>query len=116
MTALSTEALTKLHHSVLSPVSVAVVKTRARHPASELNTKKAESWPVLRLDQILAICGTLLDKESGIEAAKRYRRVSMGTSSSEKSRKPDAPAAARKPRILPALPEVREYAMTSRLR
>ena len=55
MTAFNAAAETKPHHSVASPVSVAVVKTRARQPARlrcqpdrvapthELNTRNADS-------------------------------------------------------------------------
>jgi hypothetical protein len=47
------DAETKLHQSVTSPVSVAVVNTLAKQPSKLLKTKKAESWPVVLLLKIL---------------------------------------------------------------
>ena len=76
MTALSADALTNAHQSVRSPVSVAVVKTRASVPASELKTRNAESWPVLPVCQMVAICGSLLERDSGMDSASRLRSVS----------------------------------------
>lgn len=77
-------ARTNPHQSTLSPVSVAVVKTLARHPARELKTRKAESWPVEPRRMLEMIWGSLEERARGMHEAARTRRVERVTRGEER--------------------------------